>query len=531
MSACWRNITTVLLLLLMCFMPVACKELMGAETSISRMFSSILYIIPLSCLIASLHKRWLFITLSAIMMITSFVEMIMVLLYSNYLTAGNLLAILTTNVDEGGGFILGTLHKIPYTLPLVLVWISAIMVYRPGYRVKKSLMGGVILFLFASILFISYQLFIRWDNNITARFYITQNVLERPPYNFWHQFYNASEQLCYRRYITEAEKMSFGARKEKTEGKEIYVLAIGESLRYSSLSLAGYRRSTTPLLESLDNLTLFSDYYSTANLTMYSVPQIVTRATPDDFLLNYKEKSIVSPFKECGFKVFVIAANLLGYEKHLSFGCDSLIALAENEDDRIAELVDSLADIYEKSFFIVHYKGNHGPYDNFRKEQDIFHPNPVSDKASWDNHEAMVNAYDNTVLFTDYNTYNLIKAIDRPETQSGLIMVSDHGADYDTGVSDHGGNCNPNKAEYHVPMIVWHSTLWAEHHKEKTEMLRLHKDKPVNADCVLYSVCDMADIVLHPSYGKPEWSVFSKTFIPHKRKLLVPDGKNVITLD
>ena len=107
--------------------------------------------------------------------------------------------------------------------------------------------------------------------------------------------------------------MSFGARKAKTEGKEIYVLAIGESLRYSSLSLAGYRRSTTPLLESLDNLTLFSDYYSTANLTMYSVPQIVTRATPDDFLLNYKEKSIVSPFKECGFKVFVIAANLLGY--------------------------------------------------------------------------------------------------------------------------------------------------------------------------------------------------------------------------
>ena len=142
MSGCWRDITTVLLLLLMCFMPVACKELMGAETSISRMFSSILYIIPLSCLIASLHKRWLFITLSAIMMITSFVEMVMVLLYSNYLTAGNLLAILTTNVDEGGGFILGTLHKIPYTLPLVLVWISAIMVYRPGYRVKKSLMGG-----------------------------------------------------------------------------------------------------------------------------------------------------------------------------------------------------------------------------------------------------------------------------------------------------------------------------------------------------------------------------------------------------
>ncbi len=381
------------------------------------------------------------------------------------------------------------------------------------------------------LLFLFYQLYVKWDNNITVRFYVTQNILERPPYNFWCQMYNANKQICHRRYIEEASAMSFGARKMMKKGKEIYVLAIGESLRYDNLSLAGYGRSTTPLLESVDNLTLFSDYYSTANLTMYSVPQIVTRATPDDYLLNYKEKSIVSPFKECGFKVFVIAANLLGYEKYLSSGCDSLIHLADSEDDRIAVLVDSLADIYEKSFFIVQYKGNHGPYNNFQKEQDVYHPNPVSDNVSWDNHEAMVNAYDNTVRFSDYNAYNLIKAIDRPETQSGLLMVSDHGADYDTGVSDHGGNCNPNKAEYHVPMIVWYSNLWAERHKEKTTTLRLHKEKPVNADCVFYSVCDMADIVLHPNYSKPEWSVFSKTFIPHKRKLLVPDGKNAITLD
>lgn len=480
---------------------------------------------------AGLHKRWLFITFSAILMITSFVEMVMVLLYSNYLTAGNLLAILTTNADEGGGFVLGTLHKIPYTLPLVLAWVSAIIVYRPENRYKKSMMGGVILFLITSILFISYQLFLRWENNITARFYITQNVLERPPYNFWYQLYNANEQMSHRRYITEAEKMSFGAKRAKREGKEIYVLAIGESLRYSSLSLAGYQRSTTPLLESLDNLTLFSDYYSTANLTMYSVPQIVSRATPDDFLLNYKEKSIVSPFKECGFKVFVIAANLLGYEKYLSNGCDSLIALSEEEDDRIAVMVDSLSDIYEKSFFIVQYKGNHGPYNNFKKEQDIYHPNPVSDKVSWDNHEAMVNAYDNTVLFSDYNAYNIIKAIDKPDTQSAFIMVSDHGADYDTGVSDHGGNCNPNKAEYHVPMIAWHSTSWKESNKEKAETMRSLKDKPVNADCIFYSVCDMAGIVLHPKYSKPEWSVFSKSFTPHERKLLVPDGKNTVTLE
>lgn len=44
---------------------------------------------------------------------------------------------------------------------------------------------------------------------------------------------------------------------------------------------------------------------------MYSVPQIVTRATADNFVLNYQEKSIIQPFKECGFKTFAISADNL----------------------------------------------------------------------------------------------------------------------------------------------------------------------------------------------------------------------------
>lgn len=45
-----------------------------------------------------------------------------------------------------------------------------------------------------------------------------------------------------------------------------------------------------------------------------------------------------------------------------------------------------------------------------------------------------------------------------------------------------------------------------------------------------YSVCDMADITIAPSYAKPEWSVFSPKLKPHERRLLVPDGKNYIVV-
>ena len=115
--------------------------------------------------------------------------------------------------------------------------------------------------------------------------------------------------------------MSFGAKRTAEEKrKEIYVLYIGESVRYENLTVSGYHRDTTPLLASLDNLVLYTDYYTTANLTMYSVPQIVTRATPDDYNLSYKERSIVKPFKECGFKVFVIGSNIMATTPHLTAG-------------------------------------------------------------------------------------------------------------------------------------------------------------------------------------------------------------------
>lgn len=166
--------------------------------------------------------------------------------------------------------------------------------------------------------------------------------------------------------------------------------------------------------------------------------------------------------------------------------------------------MDSLADKYEKTFFIIQFKGNHGPYNNFHHEQDKYHPNPVTDHVGWD--------------------------IDKQETQSAFMMVSDHGADYDTGVSDHGGNCNPRKAEYHVPLIFWHSDLWGKNHTAKCQNISKNKNRAVNSDNVFYSVCDMADITIDKKYAHPEWSIFNTKLKDHERKLLVPDGKNFIVV-
>lgn len=466
-------------------------------------------------------------------MVTSCFEVIQVTSTGEYLIVGNLLAIWGTTGSEAVGFIKGVLPAFLWILPIILCYIGFFISSKnTSYKVKYDLIGFFTT-ICVSLMLLSSLFIFKWGRQFTISYYLQNTFLGRPPLNFFYQLSHIPELITEKADIKHARNMSFKALRPECATNESYVLFIGESLRYANLSLGGYERATTPMLETLDNLLLFDNYYSTANLTMYSVPQIVTRATPDDYSLNYREMSIFSPFQECGFKTFVVSSdNLLSHEPYLSDGCDEVFKLTTADDRKFGAIVDSLTDLYPKTFFILHAWGNHEPYTNFTSQHDKYHPNPVSDNVSWNNTNAKVNAYDNTVLQTDYVVYNVIKALNKPSMQSGLILVSDHGADYELGpgVNDHGFNCNPRKNEYHVPFIVWCSDLWVANHSDKWKNAVKHKKLPINADNVFYSVCDMANIRIDTCYSKQEWSVFDNSLQLHARKLLVPDGRNTIVL-
>ena len=110
------------LLLIVCVTPQVYKEAFSEEgLSASRLFSSVLYTLPLCFLVASIKRKWAFVVLSAVLMIVSFFEIIMVVLYNNFVIAGNIIAALTTTADEGTGFVMSTLHALPWTLPVILL--------------------------------------------------------------------------------------------------------------------------------------------------------------------------------------------------------------------------------------------------------------------------------------------------------------------------------------------------------------------------------------------------------------------------
>lgn len=501
----------------------------------SYLCTSILFALPIAALILCCKPRWITYVILAILSIFTFAEIIMVVSFGQFIIAGNILATLTTTAEESASFAKNAVQILWYFIPVIGTYgllVFLLSCFDLNRKFSLAVCGAS---LFLIVGFVGYKQVIFSNNTLTLRYYVENRIWDRPPFNMFYQIHNVVKGQRIKKAIAHAQYCNFGATKPEISQKEIYVLGIGESMRYHNLSLNGcYNRSTTPRLEALDNVILYDNYYSSSCLTMYSVPQILTRATPQDYALNYKEKSVFKPFQEVGFKTYcIVCKNLLTYEKYLTDGVDSLFCVEGDKD--IPRLIDSLSSIYPKTFFIVQFLGNHSFYYNYEPAFDIYKPN-INDNPEDKSFQAYLNAYDNTMLYADYILSEIIRSIDKQHTISGFVFVSDHGEilsedTLDGGKYGHGGNCNPNKVEYHIPLIAWYSNTYSEIYPNKVVNLKRYTQRPINADNVFYSVCDMADISIAPQYIKPEWSIFGDSLQDHTRYILVPDGINYIEVE
>ena len=508
----------------------------------SYLLTSLLYALPLLSLLLIIRNKIVFYSIVVLITICALLEYTMVMLFENYVIAGNILAILMTDTTEGTEFIQANAHICWQWIPVLILSVLSIYLYNVKARRNFKI---CILFILVSIIlpsvFVKYKINNSYKNKLTYEYFIPTRILNRPPYNVPYQIYNIIKIQQVKKSIKEAEDFTFNASKQVSDKREIHVLAIGESMRFDKLSLNGYNRKTTPLLDNTNNLISFDNYYSTACLTMFSVPQIVTRATPLDYELNYKEKGIIQAFKDVGFKTYLIVAggNLLSYEKYLTQGTDSLIILPntmlgseEVSGDRdIVVKMDSLIKSSDDNiFFIVEFKGNHHPYINYESNYDVWKPN-FKTSANVKSDSLYINAYDNSMLYQDWILSGIINKIEEQNTVSTFTFVSDHGENITSTGGGHGGDCSPIKTEYHVPFLFWYSDTYASSYPKKVELAKSRKEVRLNADNIFYSVCDVAGINLDSIYSHTDYSIFSEDFEEHQRYVLLPDGINYIMVD
>ena len=413
-SSVLRYMISILALLIICLYPnityVIIKDL-----ELTYIITSIIFTLPLLVIGMFMPRKWMYVVLVVILTMFSIIDLSMVDLFDGYLMAGGIISTIKTNPQEASEFYNANWREVFRWIPLLVCCVISCITYENIRNTRLKLIISGVMFLMPMV-FIATKLVYSYRTELTLRFYLDNRVWNRTPYNVVYQSINAAKMLQKIKMIDNAQNFKFGAyRTNATQNKEVYILAIGESLRYDNVSLNGkYQRSTTPLLESKNNLILFHDYYSQACLTMYSVPYLITRATPENYDLNFQERSIIQPFKECGFKTYTIVnnTNLLSYEKYLSNGVDSIIIVPNivkngeiiSGDKTMISVVDSLVDKHDKLFIVMQFMGNHSFFTNYEKEYDVFKPNAnsCSELERLQSDSLLINAYDNSILYTDW---------------------------------------------------------------------------------------------------------------------------------
>lgn len=354
------------------------------------------------------------------------------------------------------------------------------------------------------------------DNFYSFKAAVFRNTLHRPPFNILHLSKIAVHKI--HRMNQTNDFVFHSTRTREFAQKETYVLAIGESVRYANCSLNGvYKRETMPLAGKQKNLVFFHNYYTDGCTTSISVPMIVTRATAEENDLSYTEKSIVQVFKENGFTTVVIKRGLFAQisSEYLYQGADYTVEV--NSDAEVMSAIDSVSALCDKTFIMFQLLGSHFYYGNFPKAFDKWHPNNQSDKDVKSD-SLLINSYDNTILYTDYLLNGLMDTL-KNRGMAAMWYVSDHGQTITATTGWHGTLCNQD--EYHVPLFVWYSDEYEQENSDKTAALRQHAREPMNADCMFYTICGMANIALPPQYQHEDWDISSAMFAPHPRKVLI----------
>jgi len=245
-----------------------------------------------------------------------------------------------------------------------------------------------------------------------------------------------------------------GVKRLTTDGgPEVYVVIIGESSRRESWSLFGYGRNTNPLLASLagPGLFLFDRVRSNANVTVYSVPLALTRATPGERWRASEEKSIVSLAKQAGFYTYWISTQEI-------FGgaANPITSIAEEasqvhfvqssarkgggfhefggayDEDVLKPFKDAVVQKQnnQKKVIFIHTMGSHSDYSTRVPSYRATFNKATSTETHADaksRQQSMVDAYDDSILYTDYLIKAIIDILAGLDYPSALLYFADHG--------------------------------------------------------------------------------------------------------
>ena len=377
------------------------------------------------------------------------------------------------------------------------------------------------------------------------------------PVNICYNLYLAFERNAASENYREASRdFKFDARSEHSAtAPEVYVMVVGETARAHNFSLYGYPRNTNPLLSKTPGIKAFPNVTTQSNTTHKSVPMLLSAASAEDFERLFHEKGILAAFKEAGFHTVFISNQLpnhsfidfLGEQADEHYFLKKEDASQGNhydEDllqklDEILPLADASSSAhyhyrYRKLFVVLHSYGSHFNYqERYPRSFAYFKPDSRSE-AKPENRRDLLNAYDNTIRYTDYILHGIIERLQKWEgvqaktdgvygqPTSAMLYTSDHGENIFDDERCLFLHAAPKASDYelHVPFIIWTSDGFSKQYPDILKALGENRSKQVQSSLsAFHTMLGIGGI--QTRYRLDEYSVASGKY--HPTKLLYLD--------
>jgi lipid A ethanolaminephosphotransferase len=327
-----------------------------------------------------------------------------------------------------------------------------------------------------------------------------------PLYAAWRYWQKRPEPAVVARIAEDARRVvpAAGAR------PLLVVLVVGETARAANFSLGGYERETNPLLGRLP-IVYFDDVSSCGTDTATSVPCMFSpfgrerysdrKAKSHESLLDVLQRTGVSVLwrdnnsgcKSTCDRVPTLAGSEL---RHPSF-CVGDDCFDEVLLEGLPGWIDSLSG---DGFVVLHQQGSHGPAYHKRSPPAFkrFLPECCGAAVESCSREEIVNAYDNTIVYTDFVLARLIALLERESRRFDVAMlyVSDHGESLgENGLYLHGlPRLLAPETQTRVPMLAWLSDGFAADRNVDRTCLAERRHESLSHDHVFHSMLGLFDV-------------------------------------
>jgi lipid A ethanolaminephosphotransferase len=292
--------------------------------------------------------------------------------------------------------------------------------------------------------------------------------------------------------------------------RDVVVLVVGETARAREFSLNGYERKTNPLLE-YDGVVSFTRAFACGTSTADSLPCMFSFYNRSEYSVSKaaNHENVLDVLSRAGVRVLWRDNNA---------GCKGVCLRVEEEDLSHAQetgycngeecfdevLLDRLEERIEETdgdiLIVLHQKGSHGPayYKRHPSRFSVFAPECSSYSPQNCATNEIVNAYDNTILYTDYLLHRTIGILRKrfASDNTMLLYLSDHGESLgENGIYLHGlpYMVAPDE-QTHVPFIAWLSDGYTREHGVDRKCLDSHHDRPYSHANLFHSLLGSFDV-------------------------------------